>query len=164
MQLKFRRAVVPKEIRSLVAFDHKAFHDHPGDWFDRDAWRHCDAWWMIVGKRKAGCCAFQANVDFQEDAREDGANVAHAGSLYIVTTGILPAFQGVGLGRVMKSWQLSYARKHGFTRIVTNTRKSNKKMISLNRKFGFKVLRTTPAYYSRPSEATVVMELLFEGR
>jgi ribosomal protein S18 acetylase RimI-like enzyme len=162
MQLEFRRAVVPNDLRSLVSFDHKAFRDHPGDWFDRESWRHCEAWWMIVDRRKAGCCAFQTGVDFQEDIREDRENVALAGSLYVVTTGILPAFQGLGFGRIMKAWQVAYARRHGFARIVTNTRKSNKRMIALNRKFGFRVTRTTPRYYSGPSEATVVMELLLQ--
>ena len=32
-------------------------------------------------------------------------------------------------------------------------------MIALNRKFGFRAIRTTPGYYANPSEATVVMEL-----
>jgi hypothetical protein len=32
-------------------------------------------------------------------------------------------------------------------------------MIVLNRKFGFKVIRTTRGYYYDPVEATVVMEL-----
>ncbi len=143
-----------------MIFDRKAFHDHPGDWFPRDAWLHCEARWMLIDDRKAGCCAFQLNVDFQEDIREDHKNPVLAGSLYVVTTGSLPAFQGSGLGQLMKSWQIAYAKQNGFTRIVTNTRKSNTRMIALNKKFDFKVVRTTPRYYSNPSEATVVMELI----
>lgn len=157
--VEFRRALIPKELRSLVTFDHKAFQDHPGDWFERDVWRHCEAWWMIVDKRKAGCCAFQPHVDFQEDIRDDFLNPVRNGSLYVVSTGILPSFQGTGLGQLMKAWQVSYAKLNGFTRIVTNTRKSNKRMIALNRKFDFTVLRTTPRYYANPMESTVVMEL-----
>src|SRR5882757_5652526 len=103
MQSEFRRALIPKEIQSLVLFDHKAFHAYPGDWFDRDTWRHCEVWWMVVNGRKAGCCAFQANIDFQEDIRADHANPALAGSLYVITTGLLPAFQGKGLGNLMKA-------------------------------------------------------------
>jgi ribosomal protein S18 acetylase RimI-like enzyme len=160
MQLEFVRVVVPKELRSLVTFDRKVFCDHPGDWFDRESWRHCEPWWMIVDRRKAGCCAFRADTDFQEDIRDDGENAVLAGSLYVVTTGILPALQGRALGGIMKAWQVAYAKHHGFTRIVTNTRKSNKSMIALNQKFGFSVMRTTPRYYSGPSEATVVMERL----
>jgi ribosomal protein S18 acetylase RimI-like enzyme len=157
--VEFRRALIPDELRSLVIFDHKAFHAYPGDWFDRDTWRCCEAWWMIVGGKKAGCCAFLPNVDFQEDIRQDYFNPAVAGTLYLVSTGILPVFQGSGLGTLLKAWQISYAKRNGFKRIVTNTRKSNKRMIALNRKFDFRTIRTTPRYYSNPTEATVVMEL-----
>jgi RimJ/RimL family protein N-acetyltransferase len=58
----------------------------------------------------------------------------------------------------MKSWQLAYARHQGLSRIVTNTGKSNKAMIRLNEKFGFKVVRATPSNYEGPRESTVVME------
>ena len=61
----------------------------------------------------------------------------------------------------MKSWQIAYARAHGFNRIITNTRKSNRAMVRLNKKFTFVVVRTSPNYYSGPSEPTVVMELRF---
>jgi ribosomal protein S18 acetylase RimI-like enzyme len=106
---------------------------------------------------KIGCCAFQRNVDFREDL--DRANVRTRKTLYIVTTGILPQFQRMGFGSLLKSWQISYARFHGFDRIVTNTRSRNRGMIALNEKFGFEVVRVSADYYSSPREATVVMEL-----
>jgi ribosomal protein S18 acetylase RimI-like enzyme len=159
MNTEFRRAITPKEIRSLVIFDHKAFHEYPADWFDPDDWEAYDPWWMIIDNTKVGCCAFQPDVDFQGDIREDGKNPRNPASLYIVTTGILPRFRGLGFGKLLKCWQISYARHHGFTRIVTNTRKGNGPIIGLNEKFGFKVVRTTPDYYESPREPTVVMEL-----
>jgi hypothetical protein len=61
--------------------------------------------------------------------------------------------------RLLKRWQISYARHHGFKRIVTNTCQSNQRIIALNRKHGFKVIRTTPGYYCDPPEPVVVMEL-----
>jgi ribosomal protein S18 acetylase RimI-like enzyme len=158
MKTEFRRATA-KEISALVIFDHKAFHDHPADWFDRAYWAVCDSWWMIVDDKKVGCCAFERDVDFQGDLRKGGRNPRLKGSLYIATTGILPGFRGQGLGGLLKSWQLAFARVHGFNRIVTNTRKGNRRMIALNKKAGFKVLRTTPDYYGEPRESTVVMEL-----
>jgi ribosomal protein S18 acetylase RimI-like enzyme len=157
MKTEFRKARVPQELRSLVAFDAKVFR--ASDRFDAPAWLECESWWMRIGARKIGCCAFQKHVDFQEDLREDRSNVRLENSLYIVTTGILPPFQRMGFGTLLKSWQISYARFHGFHRIVTNTRQRNHGMIALNEKFGFKVLRSSEGYYSSPSEATVVMEL-----
>ncbi len=102
-------------------------------------------------------------MDFGDDIREDRANPHRAGSLYIASTGILPAFQKRGFGQLFKSWQIAYARNHSFTRLVTNTRKSNAAMIALNRKFHFRTVRTTSRYYSDPVEATVVMELLLRA-
>ncbi len=157
MRTEFRKAVLPRELRSLQAFDRKVFRK--SDWFPADYWRMCESYWLLVDGVKAGCCAFQKHVDFQEDLRGDGLNPAVRGTLYISTTGILPKFQGRGFGQLLKVWQIAYARRHGFTRIVTNTRKRNASMIALNRKFGFRIVRTTPRYYSDPTDATVVMEL-----
>jgi ribosomal protein S18 acetylase RimI-like enzyme len=143
MKTEFRRARKPDELRSLEIFDRKAFRQYPDDWFRREDWEAFDAWWLLVDNRKIGCCAFEPR----------------RGTLYIASTGILPGFQGQGFGDLMKCWQIAYACRNGFKRIVTNSRKSNKAMIALNRKFGFKVIRTTPNYYQNPPEATVVMSL-----
>lgn len=148
MKTEFRQARKPTELRSLELFDHKVFHRYPSDWFHREDWEAFDSWWLIVNHRKIGCCAFEAQ----------------RASLHIVSTGILPGFQGRGFGGLLKAWQIAYARQHGFQRIVTNSRKSNKPMIRLNRKFGFKVIRTTPHYYENPTEPSVVMALRLRAR
>ena len=160
MHTEFRPARIPAELRSLVLFDHKAFAAYPSDWFDSAHWRTYQAWWLILNGRKIGCCALQPNVDFQGDAPDHKQTPARKGSLYIASTAILPTYRGLGLGSLFKAWQISYASQHGFARIITNTRKSNKPMIRLNQKFGFKIVRTVRAYYFDPSEPTVVMERL----
>jgi len=154
---EFRKATLPRELRALMAFDRKAFPR--SDLFDAAAWKSYESYWMVVDGVKVGCCAFEKHVDFQEDIRADGENPRRKGSLYISSTAILPGFQGQGFGALLKSWEITYARSHGFTRIVTNTRSRNLPMIRLNRRFGFRVIRTTPNYYSDPADATVVMEL-----
>jgi ribosomal protein S18 acetylase RimI-like enzyme len=158
-KLEIRSASLPSELRSLAAFDRKVF---PADHFSTDQWRTYDSHWLLLNTRKVGCCAFEPHVDFRDDLREDGINPRRRGSLYIASTGILPAFQGMGLGQLLKSWQIAYAGLNGFTRIVTNTRKRNAAMIALNKKFGFKIVRTTPGYYRDPTDATVVLELLLQ--
>jgi len=159
MKTEFRKAIPVTEVRSLMAFDRKVFP--PSDLFDADYWRACTVYWLIVDGIKVGCCAFEEHVDFQDDVRKDGINPPLKGTLYIASTGILPKFQGQGLGTLLKSWQICYARRHGFKRIVTNTRSRNTAMIILNQEFGFDIVRTTPRYYSDPSDATMVMELRF---
>lgn len=157
MLTAFEKASIPGQIRSLMDFDARCFP--LADRFDAPAWRECEPWWMRLGRRRIGCCGFQEHVDFQEDLRSDRSNPRRESSLYIVTTAILPEYQRMGFGTLMKSWQICYARVHGFRRIVTNTRKENRGMIALNEKLGFKILRIGPAYYSAPVESTVVMEL-----
>jgi len=157
MKTEFRKAVLPDEIRNLLAFDRKIFP--PADRFDAAYWRTCESYWLIVGKTKVGCCAFQKHVDFH---RASGDAPRRKGSLYISTTGILPRFQNRGFGRLLKSWEIAYARYHGFNRIITNCRKRNLRMIALNRQFGFRIVRTIPRYYMEPTDSAVLMELLLE--
>jgi ribosomal protein S18 acetylase RimI-like enzyme len=159
MYTEFRRALLPQERRSLVLFDHKTFSQYPADWFARDDWNAYETWWMLVDRQKVGCCAFAPYRDFHEELGEARQHTTRRASLYIVTTGILPAWRRLGLGTLLKCWQISYARRHEFTRIVTNTRRSNQAMIGLNQKFGFKVIRSMPNYYENPRESAFVMEL-----
>ncbi len=155
MKVSFGKAVLPGEKKRLVAFDHKIFRR--ADWFHSDAWDRYESYWMIVNGRKVGCCAFERNADFEDSDKESGPR---RGSLYLASTGILPRHRGKGFGERFKRWQIAWARRRGFTRIVTNCRKSNKAIIRLNEKFGFNILQTTTSnYYHRPPEPAVVMEL-----
>ena len=162
MIVEFRQADPAKELRSLVAFDHKVFPR--SDWFSPSQWRAYESYWMLVDGRKAGCCAFERHTDFRDDLHEDGVDPPLRGCLHIVSSGILPRDQGKGFGILMKAWQVSFARHHGFVRMVTCSRKSNRAMIELNRKFGFRTVRTTRGYYSGPVESAVVMEWLKKSR
>ena len=155
MQTEFRPARLPEDLRALLLFDRKLFP--PADCFTAADWKEYKTFWMFIDGAKAGCCAFQEHVDFAEDHGQ--ANPPLRGSLYITTTGILPKYQGKGFGQLLKSWEIAYAMHRGFTRIITNTRRNNSRMIALNKQFGFRRLRTTRGYYADPPDATVVMEL-----
>ena len=143
MKVEFRRANVRTELRSLVAFDRKVFR---ADAFDADMWSEFQVWWMLVDGVKAGCAAFEPHTPKR-------------GTLYVATTGILPRLQGRGLGRLMKAWQIAWARQHGFVRITSHHRASNTAMIALNKSFGFRRTGTRQGYYTNPDEARVSMEL-----
>jgi|HubBroStandDraft_5_1064220.scaffolds.fasta_scaffold314638_2 ribosomal protein S18 acetylase RimI-like enzyme len=155
MKTEFRKAVLPLEIEGLLAFDRKVFPS--ADRFDRAYWSKCESYWLLVGNIKVGCCAFEKHIDFHGDS---GEAPHRKGSLYISTTGILPRFQKRGFGALLKSWEIAYARYHGFNRVITTCRKSNTHMIQLNRRFGFKKVRTVPYYYEK--ESAVLMELLLD--
>ena len=156
MMLEFRRAVLPEAGAELWRLDVEIFGR---DAFPPEDWLSLESYWIVVDGRVAGCAAFIPDVEFQEDLRGDGENAAQRGTLYIQSTGLLRAYRGRGLGKRIKEWEIEYARRNGFRRIVTNCRESNAAMISINEKFGFRAIRSTPGYYE-DGEATVVMELV----
>lgn len=157
MPLEFRKPQLPDDCARLRELDIRLFGD---DAFGEATWLNVETYWILLDGRVIGCTAFIHDVDFQEDFQGNGENVPRKGTLYILTTGILPEYRGSGLGGEIKAWQIEYAKHNGFRRIVTNCRESNSAILSLNRKYGFRVVRTTTAYYENPVECTVVMELL----
>ena len=142
MKTEFRKAILPRELNALMAFDRKVFP--PKDCFDAGYWRECESWWLLVSGHRIGCCAFEKT---------------RSRTLYIATTGILPAYRGQGFGTLMKSWQIAFAKKHNFRCLRAHTRESNKPMIELNETFGFRVIKTEQHHYTDPDEPALLMEL-----
>jgi ribosomal protein S18 acetylase RimI-like enzyme len=134
---------MPRELNALIAFDRRIFP--AADQFEPEYWRSCESWWLFAGGVKIGCCAFEKK--------------AGGRSLYIATTGILPKYQRQGFGQLMKAWQIAHAQHHGYRRLVCHSRESNARMIALNERFGFRIIRKMPRYYAEPNEAAVLMEL-----
>lgn len=151
MDTEFRKAVIPDEIDALCAFDRIVFAQFPADLFDPEEWTQFEPYWMIVDEKAVGCSAFIHDADLDGKPKP--------GSLWIVTTGVLPDYQGKGLGRKQKEWQIAHARQHGFKVVVTNMRKSNTRIIRLNEELGFTVREVIPEYYPDPVEDAIVMEL-----
>lgn len=151
VDIEFRRTVLPYDIEALCEFDRQVFGSYPDDLFPPEDWAELESYWVIVDGERIGCIALKGDVDYHEEPR--------AGSLYIESTGILPKYQGKGFGALMKEWQIDHAKRHGFDRIVTNTRTSNVASIRLNEKFGFRIREKDPDYYSNPNEAAIVLEL-----
>jgi ribosomal protein S18 acetylase RimI-like enzyme len=156
MVVEFRKAVLPEEALELWKMDVAIFGK---DAFQREDWLSLESYWVMVDGQVVGCAAFVHDADFQEDLREDGENAVQPGTVYIQSTGLLRAYRRQGLGKRIKEWQIEYARRNGFRRVVTNCREGNAAMISINEKYGFRAIRRTPGYYE-DGEGTVVMELV----
>lgn len=156
MVLEFRKAVLPVEAAELWKVDVEIFGV---DAFAPEDWLSLESYWIVVDGRVAGCAAFIHDVEFGEDLLGDGENVEQRGTLYIQSTGLRREYRGQGLGTRVKEWQIEYARRNGFRRMVTNCRESNAAMIAINERSGFRAIRKTPGYYA-DGEATVVMELM----
>jgi len=158
-KILFRRASLLRDRDALVAFDRKVFGT---DAFDPEEWDDYEAYWMIANGERIGCCAFKPDVDLRDHQRDSPPLL---GSLYIVSTGILPEYQGKGFGEHFKRWQIGWAQQNGFWQIVTNSRKSNRPMIALNQKVGFRLAWTsTRNYCYLPAEKAVAMKLILPKR
>ena len=156
MMLEFRRAVLPEDGAELWKLDVEIFGV---DAFTLEDWLSLESYWIVVDGQVAGCAAFIPDVEFQEDLRGEGENAAQRGTVYIQSTGLLWEYRGRGLGKRIKEWEIEYAKRNGFHRILTNCRESNAAMIAINEKYGFRAIRSTPGYYE-DGEATAVMELV----
>src|SRR3989338_4087397 len=107
-----------------------------------DLWEGLEAFFIVVNGLIVGSTALRHDTDTAENYEADYVDLP--GSLYIVSTGILPEWQGKGVGSKAKAWQISYARAYGFAKIVTNARASNMKSVRLNQKFGFQIVQSIP--------------------
>lgn len=155
MNVEFRKVVVPDEIEALCAFDRRAFAHFPADLFSAEEWAQFESHWMIVDGDIVGCSAVVPDQDYDETLRP--------GALWIASTGILPEHRRKGYGKMLKEWQIRHAKERGFREIVTNMRASNRPIIKLNEKLGFKIREISRGYYPDPEEDAIVMELRLEG-
>ena len=58
-------------------------------------------------------------------------------TLYQELTGILPAYRGMGLARVMKELTIDYGLRHGYESIETWVEDNNPAMLAINLNYGF---------------------------
>lgn len=156
MRTEIIKANPKTESAALAAFDKRIFSAE--DCFPKEEWKTFECYWLIVDGAKVGSVAMKLHCDVEEPPEY---SKSYQGCLYICSTGILPEFQGKKLGELLKVWEIAYAIEHGFERIVTNCRETNYRIINLNEKFGFKVVRRIPDYYSDPKEHALVFELVF---
>lgn len=153
--IEFRR-VKPDEMGLLCELDVKIFGS---DGFDSpEDWEGLEIFFITKDQQIIGSMALCHDTDVAEHCSADYKELP--GSLYIVSTALLPEWQSQGIGKKTKAWQIRYAKSQGFERIVTNVRVSNIRSINLNQRFGFKAIRVIPKWYYEPEEDTLVLELM----
>lgn len=141
MDLHIQRANIRTEIKSIMRMDRTIFS---ADAFDeQDQWRGLKVFWVMLGQKKIGTISFAHGFDYAED----GSEIEVPENLYIVSTGILPTHQGKGYGLVAKTYELAYARHHGFQRVSTTCRQSNERILKMNQRFGFRKAHLIREYY-----------------
>ncbi len=112
---------------------------------------------------------------FQPDTRRyvvaevDGATVGYAGVMVIDTTadiqtiGVLPHFEGQGIGRAMLTELLDEARRRGAETVMLEVRADNPRAQQLYTRFGFARIHTRKRYYRDGVDAWVMQLVLPAG-
>jgi ribosomal protein S18 acetylase RimI-like enzyme len=158
MEIAIVRAHIPKDARALANLERKAFLNGD-DWAPPSFYyghRRLRSFWLLQNGRRIGvtCLVHHATI-----SSKDGVLYAPMrDALYIVSTSVLPRFQGYGFGGVLKAWHIAYARKKGFKKIVTNARAGNIASIHLNLKFGFAIVGEIANCYP-DGETGIVLEM-----
>lgn len=154
MKVTLRR-VRSEEIDLLCKLDVQIFEN---DAFDTpELWEDLETFFILANKVIVGSIALRPNTGIAENF--DADYLPQTGSIYIVSIGLLPAWQGRGIGKQVMQWIIEYARKNNFTVIVSNIRASNIRSILLHQGAGFRIARLILGYYNEPKEDTVVLEL-----
>lgn len=109
---------------------------------------------------------------FQPDSRRylvaevDRRAVGYAGLMVIDTTadiqtiGVLPAFEGQGIGRAMLTELLDEARRRGADNVMLEVRADNPRAQQLYTRFGFRQIHTRRRYYRDGVDAWIMRLLL----
>ncbi len=99
-------------------------------------------------------------------AEVDGEAVGYAGVLVIDTTadiqtiGVLPRFEGQGIGRAMLTELLAEARRRGADNVMLEVRADNPRAQLLYARFGFVRIHTRRNYYRDGVDAWVMRLVL----
>ncbi len=90
-------------------------------------------------KGRKGAMLLLASVD-QKLVAYKLAYQSDSDIFYSSLGGVLPEYQGVGIGEMLMKAQHEWARKKGFKKIQTKTMNQHKPMLMLNLKSGFEIL------------------------
>lgn len=156
MDIAIIRAHTPNDARALAKLERKAFSNKE-DWVPPSYYkrRGMHSFWLLHNGRRVGvtCLLHNANISTKEGMLFGRQRE----TLYIISTSVLPQFQRGGFGSIVKAWQIAYARKHGYKKIITSVRESNAVSIHLNLKFGFTISDCKEGFYA-DGDTGVILE------
>lgn len=154
--IEIHKANIKKDVKLLYCLE-KAIFPRDYDNLKRKWPQYPETYILFVKKKPVGYVIVQPHRGLYN--YKTGKYEIKSGSLHVSATGILPKFRGKGLGDVLKTWTIAYARVGSFKSINATARESNKPIIRLNKKFGFKVTRKIKKFY--PDGETALVEELF---
>lgn len=158
MNLEIRKANPETESEQLSAMQVAVLPDEKP--FPKDIWMEekIETWWVMMDGEKVGIVSIE--MDSAPGSTYESDSEPSPGSIYLILIGLIPKWQGIGLGKVAMNWLKTKARTtYGCSRIVSNLRPSNTCSVDLHAGEGFRVIGYKPDYYPNPIEGSLVLEL-----
>jgi len=150
------RRTRPDEIGIMCELDIAIFGKED-DFDTTDMWKGLETFLVTADGQIVGSVALRHHTNVAEDYEADYLDCVNC--LYIVSVGVLPEWQGQGIGKIVMVWLINYGREHGFERISSNARSSNQKSIHFHTRFGFQVIQTIPNWYGNKSSDIMELKL-----
>lgn len=163
--IKIRAARIPGEIGTLLKLDAQTFQEadvitSEDEWLYY--WKGALCYFLSVGSTLAGSLVLCAHKGMWDEEKEILTDVP--GCVHLVSIGILPEFQGRGLGSLLMTLGITHARVGGFSKVVSVIRPSNIASRKLHERFGFRKTGTTiSGYFEEPDEPGVMYEKNFHA-
>lgn len=101
-------------------------------------------------------------------AEQGGAVVGYAGLMCVVpiadiqTIGVLPEYEGHGIGRAMLTELIAESRRRGAEDVMLEVSAANPRAQDLYRRYGFEQIHVRPRYYRDGSDALIMRLRLCE--
>lgn len=155
-ELEIKKAILPRDLKILERLDRLSFPDYQ-DQIYKESWEKYQNYIIFVNKKPVGYRSVQPHTglyDYATDTHEK-----KRGALHLTSVGIIPLFRRKGLGQLLLTWAIVYAKLGKFKSMNATCRKSNTPITSLFKKMGFKIICEIKNFY--PDGETAVVEELF---
>ena len=153
--IEIRKIILKRDLGILDRIERIIF---PIDYIDKSAWKKYKETYILLYKNiPVGYVTVQPHTGLY--SYNTKTHEKKYGTLHLTSLGIIPKFRGKGLAELLILWVLAYAKLGRFKSINATSRKNNKPIISLVKKFGFKISREIKNFY--PDGETAVVEEYF---
>ncbi|MBU6414711.1 GNAT family N-acetyltransferase [Patescibacteria group bacterium] len=155
-ELEIKKAKLPRDLKILEQLDTLSFPEYQ-DQIYKESWEKYQNYIVFVNKKPVGYRSVQPHTGLYDYATDTHEKKREA--LHLTSVGIIPRFRRKGLGTLLITWAIAYARLGKFESMNATCRKSNKPIIALLKKTGFKITSEIKNFY--PDGETAVVEEYF---
>lgn len=155
--IEIKRAVLPRDLKILERLDRLSFPHLQAQIYKED-WKKYQNFIIFVRRKSVGYVSVQPHIGLYN---KKGVQERRRGSLHATVLGVIPSYRGKGIGELLTTFVIVYARIGGFQSVNATSRQSNQPIISLVKKMGFRITKKIKKYYD-DGETAVVEEFFLK--